>query len=158
MTGILSPKAARELVKNHYTGHLAVADENGPYVVPFTYYYDEASNSLISYTAEGRKVDALRKDARACVNVSEIKALNLWKSVIVEGTFEELKEVEAVDAILLLITRLKDQVNASGHPEVDTIAEMSPAKASATKVVYRINIDKISGRFETQETAEKVGA
>ncbi len=148
MTGTLSPQDIKILLKSHYTGHIACVDESGPYVVPFTYYYDEDSHSLISYTAEGRKVDALRKDSRVAVNVSDIKALNRWQSVVIEGEFEELTGMESVEAIKLLITRLKAQINEAGNEKVDEIADMSPANEAANKVVYRIAIKEVNGRFE----------
>lgn len=148
MTGILSPQDIKILLKNHYTGHLACVDSSGPYVVPFTYYYDEDSHTLISYTAEGRKVEALRRDPRVSVNVSDIKTLNSWQSVVIEGEFEELSGMESMKAIKLLITRLKAQINESGHEKVEAIADMSPAKETANKVVYRIAIKAVNGRFE----------
>lgn len=155
MTGILSPQDIKILLKSHYTGHLACVDEAGPYVVPFTYYYDEESHSLVSYTAEGRKVDALRQDPRVAVNISDIKALNRWQSVVIEGEFEELSGMEAVAAIKLLITRLKAQINEAGNEKVEEIADMSPAKEVANKVVYRIAIKEVNGRFE-KPASEKV--
>lgn len=148
MTGILSPQDIKTLLKNNYTGHLACVDKDGPYVVPFTYYYDDDSNSLVSYTAEGRKVDALREDPRVSINVSDIKALNRWQSVVIEGEFVELQALEAMEAIKLLITQLKTQINEQGRDKVDAIADMSPAKEAAAKVVYRIDIKAVHGRFE----------
>ncbi|MFK7926520.1 MAG: pyridoxamine 5'-phosphate oxidase family protein [Bacteroidia bacterium] len=148
MTGILSTQDIQALLENHYTGHIACADENGPYVVPFTYYYDAETHTLLSYTAEGRKVEALRKDPRVSINIVDINALNDWQSVVIQGQFEELEGVEAMNAIKLLITRLKTQINQIGKDKVDAIADMSPAKETANKVVYRIAIKEISGRFE----------
>ncbi len=148
MTGILSQTEIKELLHSLYTGHLACADEKGPYVIPFTYFYDEATNSLVSYTTEGRKVAALRKDPRVCVNVSDIENLNHWKSVVIEGRFEEMQGMAAVEAIQQLIVKLRDQINAAGVDHVDTIADMTPNHAAGSKVVYRVYISEISGRFE----------
>ena len=47
MTGILSPQDIKILLKSHYTGHIACVDEAGPYVVPFTYFYDEDSHTIV---------------------------------------------------------------------------------------------------------------
>lgn len=156
MTGILSPQDIQTLLQDHYTGNIACADENGPYVVPFTYYYDADSNRLISYTAEGHKVKVLRKDPRVSINISDIKALNDWQSVVIQGRFEELKGIEAMAAIKLLITRLKTQINHIGKDKVDAIADMSPANENAKKVVYQVSIKEVSGRFEKASPESEV--
>ncbi len=48
--------------------HLGLADEQGPYVVPLNCGYDSQAGCLWFHCArEGRKVEALRRDNRVCV-------------------------------------------------------------------------------------------
>jgi len=152
MIETLTPAQMEAFLENKYIGHLAVTDaENRPYVVPVTCLYDPESHSIISYTAEGRKIDALRQNPRVCLAISDIQDLSHWKSVIIEGTFEELKDVEAMKGIQLLITRLQHIINDEGKQQVDFIADMARANPQNPKVIYRINIDKMDGRYEDGE-------
>ncbi len=151
MIHILSPEGIEALLKQNYIGHLACCEDNKPYVVPITYYYDEPSNSLISYTAEGKKVEILRNNPQVCVEVSDVKHLSHWQSVILEGTFEELSGMEAMEGIRLLSTQLTRLINEQGHPRVEFIEDMNRAREDSPKVIYRVRITDKDGRYESEE-------
>jgi nitroimidazol reductase NimA-like FMN-containing flavoprotein (pyridoxamine 5'-phosphate oxidase superfamily) len=148
MIGSLSQEEIYDLLRNHYVGHIACADGDGPYVVPFTYFFDEPTKTIVGYTTEGRKANALRADPRVCINVTDVSNLSHWRSVVIEGRFEELGGMESVDAIRLLITKLKNRINAMGIDKVDSIADMTPNEAAGSKIIYRIHISEMNGRFE----------
>ncbi|GAB4403728.1 MAG: hypothetical protein OHK0039_03240 [Bacteroidia bacterium] len=137
------------ILAHHYIGHLACCDPEGnPYLVPVTYYYDSDSDTIISYTAEGKKIGILRENPRVCLAVSEIDNLSHWRSVIINGTYEELHDLDAMRAIQLLITRLQKLVNDEGIQKVEYIKDVARADPGKTKVIYRINITSKSGRYE----------
>lgn len=48
------------VLRNNYTGHLAYISKDRPYVIPVTFYFNPTDNSIISYSAEGHKIDAMR--------------------------------------------------------------------------------------------------
>jgi hypothetical protein len=148
MSQALSEAAIEQILSTQYIGHLACSEDNRPYVVPITYHYDAEDNSLIGYTAEGQKVNILRKNPRVSVAVSHINDLSHWQSVVVEGQFEEVEGSDAMRAIQLLITKLETLINAEGKQQVNHIRDMARASEIGNKVVYRIHIDQKSGRFE----------
>lgn len=148
MIGILSPDEIKMLLQKNYIGSISCTLNNKPYLVPFTFYYDEASNSIISYTSEGKKIDILRQNPQVCISVTQIKNLTNWKSVLVEGKYEELNDLEAVNAIRLLITNLRKLINDQGVQNVEHIEDFSRHNPNSKKVVYRVKIDRISGRYE----------
>lgn len=150
MIHTLSPEATDAVLLQNYIGHLACCEDNTPYVVPITYYFDQPSNSIISYTAEGRKVEILRNNPKVCIEVSEVTNLSEWRSVIINGTFEELTGMDAMESIRLLSTRLTRLINEQGHPHVEFIKDMNRAAEDSPKVVYRINITDKEGRYETE--------
>lgn len=144
----LNQDSIEELLKSHYIGHLGCSLEDRPYVVPITYYYDAPNNSLIGYTAEGHKIGVMRQNPMVSVAVSEVEDLSHWKSVIVEGHFQELKDREAFDAIQTLVTKLEPLINEEGKQHVEQIRDMARANEKNPKVIYRIHIDQKSGRYE----------
>lgn len=149
MVDTLTQAEMEAFLQRHYIGHLAVSDDQGrPYVVPVTYLYDPESHSIISYTAEGRKIDILRQNPQVCLAVTEVRQLTDWQSVVIDGTFEELKDLDAMKGIQLLITRLQRVINEEGEQEVEFISDMSRAKPDHPKVIYRINIQEMNGRYE----------
>jgi len=148
MSNELSLAQIEETLQSHYIGHLAYTLDNKPFVVPITYLYDAEHNSLIGYTAEGHKIEVMRKNPYVCVEVSSIRDLSHWKSVVVEGTYEELSGMDAVNALQSLVSKLERLINEEGKQHVDQIREMARANDKATKVIYRINISQKVGRFE----------
>ena len=83
------------LLSDNYIGRLAFICQGNPYVVPITYYYDETSNSILGYSAEGHKMNAMRKNRSVSLEVDEITAVNNWQSILAHGIFEELQGSEA---------------------------------------------------------------
>ncbi|NNL02147.1 MAG: flavin mononucleotide-binding protein, partial [Eudoraea sp.] len=103
---------------------------------------------IIGYSAEGHKIDAMRKNDLVSLEVEEIKSVNNWRSVNVHGTFEEL---QGIDAKYLLhefaqkVKKLVEQKEGS-HPEF--ISEFSSKLyGQGIPIVYRINIQEITGKY-----------
>jgi hypothetical protein len=61
-----------------------------PYAVPIFFAY--ADNSLYAFSMVGKKIEIMRANDRVCVFVEEGKEGRLWRSVVVEGRFEELPD------------------------------------------------------------------
>jgi nitroimidazol reductase NimA-like FMN-containing flavoprotein (pyridoxamine 5'-phosphate oxidase superfamily) len=58
-----------EIIKQCRTCHVAMADENGPYLVPLSFGYRLKGRELSLYfhsAKEGRKLDIWRKNSRVC--------------------------------------------------------------------------------------------
>src|SRR5438046_1479078 len=62
-------------------------------VVPITYAYD--GTSIYCHSKEGMKIKMMRTNRSVCFEVDEITNMKNWKSVILWGTYEELKDDEA---------------------------------------------------------------
>ena len=121
-----------EILSNNYIGYLAYLDVASPYVVPITYHYDSATNSITSYSSEGHKIKAMRKNPAVAISVNEITSVADWQSVMVHGKFEELQGIDAKHML---------------H-EARFISEFSAKiEAEGTPIVFRINIDEITGKL-----------
>lgn len=144
----LETRECTELLSNNYIGHLAFIAHKEPYVIPITYYYDKSNNTIIGYSAEGHKIEAMRKNDIVSLEVEEIKSVNNWRSVQVHGMFEELQGIDAKYLLHEFAQNVKKIISRKegSHPEF--ISEFSSKLSEqGIPIVYRININEITGKF-----------
>lgn len=137
-----------QIVKNNYLGRLAYMANNAPHIVPITYFYDEDSNSVISYSAEGHKIDSMRQHAPASIQVDEIDSLIQWRSVLIQGTYEELGGSTAKFVLHKFAEGVKEVIQRTEDKKLHYIREFS-SKLESEKppVVFRINITGIISKY-----------
>lgn len=147
MTKNLTPKESLQILKNNYIGYIGCLSGDIPIVLPVTYYFDSVYNTLISYSLEGLKIDAMRKHKTVTFSVSEIKSVNQWKSVLAYGTFEELEGATAKEQLHLFARGVKEIINLEKVINVHFIKDFSKQiHGDEHPVVYRIKINKITGK------------
>ena len=83
MLGILSPSKIEEVLKTQLVGRIGGSWNGETYIIPISYAYD--GNYIYCHTTEGKKTAIMRKNARVCFQVDEMKDMANWKSVIVQG-------------------------------------------------------------------------
>lgn len=86
----LSTLECTKMLTANRVGHLACAKEGQPYIVPF--YYAHADNHLYAFSMLGKKIDWMRTNPLVSVQVDEHGANRGWKSVVVNGRYEELPD------------------------------------------------------------------
>tara|TARA_R110002050_G_scaffold255741_2_gene394538 strand:- start:23808 stop:24305 length:498 start_codon:yes stop_codon:yes gene_type:complete len=146
MTNLTTSESIR-LLRNNYTGHLGYISQQQPYVLPITYYYDKDDHSLISYSADGHKIEAMRKNAAVTLLVEEIKSSNNWQSVMAHGTYEELKGADAKFKLHQFTEGVKGLILSKENRETEFISEFSGKLYSrGIPTVYRIKILEITGK------------
>jgi nitroimidazol reductase NimA-like FMN-containing flavoprotein (pyridoxamine 5'-phosphate oxidase superfamily) len=150
MLGKLDTDQMNSLLSSSALGRLACTDGNQPYIVPVTYTYD--GNYIYGQTNEGTKLDILRKNPNVCFQVEQMTDMRNWQSVIVYGKFEELKNKKDADSARdTLFSRFfplmsSSTIHSFGKEATNEIEDPNRIKY----VMYRINIQKITGRFEKQ--------
>ena len=112
-------------------GHGAAGDGR-PYLVPLAYGYD--GDAVYAHSGPGRKLDLMRAEPRVTFEVDEAEASDRWRSVIAEGTFEEIDDLRQRDAALEII-----------------YGAVSPLDLGSQTVVFRIRLTSRSVRYETPE-------
>ena len=152
----LEKKEDIEILKNNYLGHLVYISNGRPRVKPITYYYDQTHNSIICYSAEDHKISAMRKNNRISLEVEEIESTDNWRSVIVNGEFEELHGSDAKYLLHQFTLGVKHIVNRKEKKDLHFIKEFS-SKLSSDRipVVYRINVLEITGKQREPERDHK---
>ena len=136
MTRTLSPSEALELIQRGKVGRLGCVDKGEPYVVPINYLLE--GESIYSHSLPGKKIDALRSNARACLQVDQIVDDFHWQSAIAFGIFEEVAlPTERRKMIEKLLTRF---------PNLTPVESMMVRDAaSPDSIVFRIIIDRVTG-------------
>lgn len=135
------------ILKDGQVGYLALAKEGQPYLVPLNFLYEKGS-IYFHCNPEGRKIDYIKSNPRVCFQTGEAGGLisgdnpcshnYSYRSVIVEGTVEEVVDPAEKENILRLIT--------AKYATVQMAEGAISAKRMATTGVYRVILSLISGK------------
>jgi nitroimidazol reductase NimA-like FMN-containing flavoprotein (pyridoxamine 5'-phosphate oxidase superfamily) len=132
----LSSREVDEFLRGQRIARLGCHAGGVTYVVPLIYAYEDGA--VVAVTTEGRKTAMLRENPRVCVEVDEYDAdgKGSWRSVIAEGTCEELAGEDVEPALALMRERFARTSGRSAQPR-----PLGP-----NVVILRIRLDEISGR------------
>ena len=131
----LGPEECDAFLREQLVGRLGCTVDDRPYVVPLIYAWDGAS--LYVQSIEGRKIETMRRNPRVVFEVDEYLASGNWRSVIVEGTYEELAVEEVERALELLVERFGGRRRTRGG---------DPPAGAPRPVAFRIRAGQITGR------------
>ncbi len=146
--GELDSEQIREMLRNTYIGSLAFIWRHQPYVLPITFYYDEASNSLISYSTEGHKIEAMRENPAVSLGLYEMESPMKWKSVLVHGRFEELRQTDAKAYLHRFTEGIRKKINPKDTRTRTFIEDFSSASQTlGMPLVFRVRIADWTGKY-----------
>ncbi len=146
MTDLTSSECIR-LLKKNYTGHLGFISQGDPHVLPITFYYNQADNTIISYSEEGHKINAMRVNGSVALQVEDIISNSNWQSVLVLGTFEEIKGSNAKLLLHQFTEGVKNILKVKEHKHPEFISEFSSKGYSGgIPIVFRINVSEMKGK------------
>jgi len=136
--GKLSGDEARRILMDGKLGRLGCIADGEPYVVPINYLFD--GENIYVHSLGGRKIDALRANPRACLQVDEIEDAYHWRSVIAYGNYEEITDEQMRERTLAEIFRRMPHL---------TPVESKMAKGMSQAIVFRLKVDLITGVGES---------
>lgn len=139
----LSTLECTKLLTANRVGHLACAKDGQPYIVPF--YYAHADNHLYAFSMPGKKIDWMRTNPLVSVQVDEHGQGRGWRSVIVDGRYEELPDQLQRDHAWSVLRKHPDWWEPGALKPV-----IPPASDSAPHVFFRILIEQVSGRAASE--------
>ena len=129
-----------KLLERNRFAHLACHVKDDIFLVPISYVF--ADGYIYSHSKPGHKVEMMRKNPKVCFQVEEVQDFFHWKSVVAWGDFEELKGDAATTAMRLLLHKFYENEKRRSELEIDFAAQLESA------IIYRIKINKSTGRFE----------
>ncbi len=86
----MSQQECRELLKRVSIGRLGCSLDDQPYVVPVGFSYEP--DYIYMFSTLGKKIKWMRQNPKVCLQADEIGNRSNWLSVIVTGTYLELRE------------------------------------------------------------------
>lgn len=126
-------------------GRLGCSRNGQPYVVPITFALE--GNHLYSFSLTGQKIDWMRANPLVCVQADEFGQHGEWRSVVVNGTFEELP-----DRIGWKHARDHAWSLLSTHANWWEPGGLKPAPEGPTPhLFYRVIIETMTGRRAVAE-------
>jgi hypothetical protein len=128
-------------------GRLACAKQSQPYVSPFYFVYQDPW--IYSFSTVGQKIEWLRANPLACVQVDEIESPQQWTSVIVSARYEELTASTNNHTRELAHQFLKQRRTWWEPGYAKTIVQGAPRPIDP--VHYRLSVEEISGRRATPD-------
>lgn len=153
MIKALHKKESLKVLQNNYIGNLAYIFSNCPYMIPMTYYFDKENNVLICYSAEGHKINAMRKSNNVAFEVTEIESVHNWKSILAHGTYEELTGSNVKLQLHKFSLGVKKVIKHKEHREVDFISEFSSKiYRNDLPIAFLIKITEITGKVRSHLT------
>lgn len=139
----LSTLECTKILTANRVGRLACAKDGQPYIAPI--YYAHADNHLYAFSMLGKKIDFMRSNPLVSVQVDERGAGRGWKSVIVDGRYEELP-----DRLGHKVQRDHAWAVLSKHSDWWEPGSLKPIEAPGQDltphVFFRISIAEVSGR------------
>jgi nitroimidazol reductase NimA-like FMN-containing flavoprotein (pyridoxamine 5'-phosphate oxidase superfamily) len=132
----LLPDEIGEFLRTQRIARLGCHADGVTYVVPLIYAYDDGA--VVAVTTEGRKTAMLRRNPRVCVEIDDYDTdgKGSWRSVIAQGTYEELAGEEIEPALTLMRERFARTAGRAAEPR-----SLAPGV-----VVLRIRLDEVTGR------------
>lgn len=129
----MSPAEIDEFMLTQKVGRVGCHNDGETYVIPVI--FARHDDCLYVYTTEGKKVEMMRKNARVCFEVDEYLVTGGWRSVIVQGTYEELHDADARRALEII----SDRVPSTNSREQDRGSGRVP-------VAFRVRVTEMTGR------------
>jgi len=143
----LEEKEVEFILENNYIGHIGYIYQNKPYVVPITFYYNKENHTIICYSGDGHKMNAMRKNNAVSLQVNEIDNMINWKSVLVHGIFEQHFGSDAKAYLHKFSLGVKDVIIEREHRKVNFISEFSSKiYKDDIPAVFLIKIEEITGK------------
>ncbi len=150
MLGELNEIQIDNLLLSQAVGRIGCTDGEKPYIVPVTYVYD--GKDIIGQTKEGKKVDIMRNNPNICFEVDAMTNMESWQSVILFGTFQELKGKASQKAREYLFGHAWPLSTISTiHPHEHEVTAKVDDSNRIKPIMYRIKIKERSGRFENKQ-------
>ena len=137
----ISQQECSELLKRVSIGRLACSLDDQPYVVPVAFSYEP--NCIYIFSTLGTKIKWMRQNPKVCLQADEIGNRSNWLSVIVTGTYLELREPQYTAQREHAQERLAQYAQYWQNPLAERREQTSDLSIEA--VFFRIDIGSMSG-------------
>ena len=120
-------------------GHLGVARDGHPYVVPMNFAFD--GSDLFFFTTEGTKTEYINANREVCFQVEEVEDWSRWQSVMLTGRAERLTAPGDTERAMQLLS----ERNPTLEPGVNR-TKIGPWTRLSHIALYRVRAEALYGR------------
>lgn len=151
MIGHLTEAECKDFLKKEIVGRIGCSVNDETYVVPVNYLFD--GNNIIAHSQEGKKIEMMRLNPKVCFEADDMKTLKNWRSVIAWGTYKEITDdTEKWDTLHNFVNRMMHfKFSETALPPEMMPQRMHPRSGKLKTVVFKIIIDKLTGRYEIED-------
>lgn len=144
MIGKLTDEQIDQVIACQSVGRIGCHLDGRTYIVPIAFAFD--GSYIYAHSRVGMKIEIMRKNPSVCFQVDVMENMASWRSVILQGDFEELTtSALQLKAFNILRDRLSPLVTSEA---VKTVERPSPGEKRLRPIFFRIAIREKSGRFE----------
>jgi nitroimidazol reductase NimA-like FMN-containing flavoprotein (pyridoxamine 5'-phosphate oxidase superfamily) len=137
----MSQQECSGLLKRVSIGKLGCSLDNQPYVVPVGFSYEPGY--IYIFSTLGKKIEWMRNNPKVCLQADEVGNRSNWESVIVTGTYLELREPQYSAERQHALERLKQYSDYWEAPLAERREQSSDLEIQT--VFFRIEIGSMSG-------------
>jgi nitroimidazol reductase NimA-like FMN-containing flavoprotein (pyridoxamine 5'-phosphate oxidase superfamily) len=138
----LTPAQCAKVLERTNLGRLGCAKDGQPYIVPVLFSFDRDRGCVYCFSTIGQKVQWMRENPLVCLEVEDIQDKNHWLTVVILGRYEEIQDSPEEAEARQRADALFQQRAEWWMPAA---AKVGSHERHAV-VVYRIHIDRITGR------------
>lgn len=140
----ISHDECKDLLNRVSVGRLACSAENQPYVVPTCFVYEP--EHLYVFSTLGQKINWMRQNPKVCLQTDQYADRSNWTSVVVTGTFVELRESAEKQHARERLAKFSDWWQTPLAERRERTGDLS-----IEPVFFRIDIASMSGLRGTSE-------
>ncbi len=129
----------RNMIQQTHVGRLSYILDNRPVIVPMGFRF--SGGSLYSFTTEGQKTEAMRRNNAVCILFDAIVSRTEWRSVVVHGRFRELADAEEKAAI----AKLMSSDATWWEPAYTKTLSREGKERALEPVFFRVDIESATG-------------
>ena len=146
----LSPNDCADVLSRTDVGRLACTRDDQPYIVPIHFSFDRERHCVYGFSGVGQKVRWMRENPRVCLEVERISGRGHWQTVLAFGRYEEIGDApDDADTRRRALERFQ-QRREWWLPGAARVEGRDPHPV----VVFRILIDRLTGRRAAQEASD----
>jgi nitroimidazol reductase NimA-like FMN-containing flavoprotein (pyridoxamine 5'-phosphate oxidase superfamily) len=146
----LTTSECQDVLDRATVGRLACARHDQPYLVPINFYFDRNAACLYGFSTVGQKIVWMRENPKVCLEVEEITDHVNWTTIVVFGRYEEVQDsVPATDRHRAALELFRQRPTWW----LPATAKVAGAEEHHAAVVFRIHIDRMTGRRAARGTA-----
>jgi len=130
----------RAMLAGTHVARLACALNNQPYVVPIHVVFD--GESFYSYSTLGKKIEWMRQNPLVCLEIDAVVGTGQWESVVVFGSYEELRATPEYESSRRQAERLFQARPMWWEPGSVPLDGRRPG----APIAFRIHLHRMTGR------------